>query len=190
MDIFKDLSDLFGQGILYFLNVFSLVAVFESTRRLFLKQHSKQVFILATIGVFYILGSIGHSLFMSNLLSDLDKPKLESLKKGLPLPKDFAFGLPMAERAKRTNNIAKLNFKEFGEYIQVLNPEGKWQQYVPTRKDIREREEMIAQKVELKHLIGEHKSAVKYWFISFIVATIIGWVAAHPKCSRELWLGR
>jgi hypothetical protein len=189
MDTFKEIEAFFSQGFLHFLNVFSLVAIFDSTRRLFQKEFSKQVFILLIIGSVYSLGFAGYSFFMTNLLSDLEKPRLESLQNSMPLPEDFAIELPLTERAKRTQSIAEIYFKEFGEYSRIINLDGQWYSFVPSPRDIKAREEKVAQKVDLMHSISKHELTVKYWLISFFVSIFLGWVAAHQKFRSQLWFG-
>jgi hypothetical protein len=187
MDTFKEIEAFFSQGFLHFLNVFSLIAIFDSTRRIFQKKFSKLAFILLIIGTVYSLGLAGYSFFMSNLLVDLEKPRLESLQNAMPLPDDFAIDLPVAERAKRTQNIAEIYFKEFGEYSRIINLEGHWQPFVPSPQDIKAREEKVAQAVDLMHVIRKHELTVKYWLISFFVSIFLGWVAAHHKYRSQLW---
>ncbi len=99
-------------------------------------------------------------------------------------PEDWGIDLPTQKRSEITIIPAQLYFKNTGDYARHVGKDGSWKVFIPTPKDIKQREEEIIGKERIRYLISRNNSIGWYWLVSVLIAATMGWIAAHNKYSK------
>lgn len=126
-----------------------LLCLFEGVRQLSASGYSRRAALLVSAGFVSMLVHLGDSYwamqFQEKTITILSKSA------NIPtLPTDWGQDLTPESRVERSTEIARAAFHDHGRLQSIFDLSGVQQIFVPTAKDLHEREEKIGSFVRLK----------------------------------------
>jgi hypothetical protein len=108
----------------------------------------------------------------------------EHLDKIRTTPKDWGTDLPAAKRESYSRSLAANYLAETGLIRTFVDIEGTWRDYCPTQEDIKHRDQVVALRLQQRHVtqLGWQKSAG--WLAACVVAFLLGWFQVFKPESK------
>jgi hypothetical protein len=164
------------------MGVSSLLFLFEGARRLALHGVRKDAIYFASFGVFISLLVGGMAYFQHRMAVDV----IETLKrpvftKHMPLPDDWRSNCCNSTREVESRRIVQAAFVESGKFYTYLDASGKRLPFVPSEKDIKEREERVISNARMVDAAQDHLSGAVYTLIASALAMLFGAGIGHEQ---------
>lgn len=175
-----------GAWLDYFNNivmgVMSLLFLFEGARRLALHGVRKDAVYLAAGGLFLSLLMGGLAYFQHRMAVDvIEMLKRPVFTKHMPLPDDWGGNCCKSTREVESHRLVQAAFVESGQFYAYLDASGKRLPFVPSEKDIKEREERVISNARMDDAAQDRLSAAVYTLIASALAMLFGAGIGHEQ---------